>query len=300
MSAAVYYPGATYRPLAEATTEPLRTHTQLIFHSAVSKADSLWGFFQRSDVVVESHFYVQKDGDCEQYIPADREADANYLANRRALSVETWDDGDPNTIPWSEPQLARLVEIAVWANRVKGVPLVRAPRWDAPGMGGHTDFPEWSNVRGKTCPGLARRAQVQLIIDRARAVVEGRVPPPAPQPGPAPVAHDFHLENRKWLQSLLGVTPDGVIGPISEAAMKRNYIGWAKAVTAYYKRSVLLPGNNNRELVRWVQKNCNRRFAYGMPEDGLTGPATNHAIVVGLGQRDSICGPNGFKAALLG
>jgi hypothetical protein len=294
---ALHYPGAVYRPLREATSEPVRNHTQLIFHSAVSAADSLYAFFNRTDVVVESHFYVQDDGDCEQYIPANREADANYLANRRALSVETWDKGNPNILPWNERQMARLVDIAVWAHREKGIPLIRAPRWDAPGMGGHTDYTEWSNVRGKTCPGTARKPQVQIIIDRARAIVNGGTYTP-PQPGPVQPA-PAGRENLKWLQSLLGVTPDGLMGPITEAAMKRNYIGWQKAVNAFYGRAVALPGNGNRELVRWVQKNCNRRFGYNMQEDGLTGPATNHAIVVGLGQRDSICGPNGFKAALL-
>lgn len=172
------YPGATFRALPENTTEPVRKHTQLIFHSAVSAADSLWGYFSRSDVTVESHFYVQDDGDCEQYIDATREADANYKANPRALSVETWDNRDPNRIPWNDLQMDRLVDIAVWAHREKGIPLVRAPRWDAPGMGGHSDYPMvWTNVRGKTCPGTARKPQVEIIIARARAIIDGSANP---------------------------------------------------------------------------------------------------------------------------
>lgn len=175
------YPGATFRPIRENSTEPTIMPTQLILHSAVTRADSLWAFFQRSDVVVESHMYVQHDGDCEQYIDTNRQADANYKANVRAVSVETWDGGDPDHIPWNEPQLARMVDIAVFMHRTHKMPLRMAPRWDAPGIGGHTLYPSyWTNVRGKTCPGLARRQQVAVIISRARA----RVAAPIIKPGP--------------------------------------------------------------------------------------------------------------------
>lgn len=172
--------GAEWRPLAENATEPLITATQLIFHSAVTKADSIWGYFQRKDVVVESHLYVDHLGSIEQYIDLDRQADANYKANIRAISVETWDNGDPDHVPWNEAQMRALVDIAVQVHRLKRVPIVLAPAWDKPGMGGHTRFAEWSNVRGKTCPGLARRSQVAVILNRAKAIVDGQSAPKTP------------------------------------------------------------------------------------------------------------------------
>jgi murein L,D-transpeptidase YcbB/YkuD len=177
------YPGATWRPLPESTTQPLIKPRLLIFHSAVARGDTLFGYFNSPGVVVESHLYVQDDGGCEQYIDSVRRADANYMANDFALSVESWDNGNPDKVPWTPAQMDRNVDIAVWAHRVHDVPLRRAAGWDGSGIGGHTDFPNnWTNVSGKTCPGLARRPQVQQIIDRARAIVYPPAPPAEPDP----------------------------------------------------------------------------------------------------------------------
>lgn len=195
------YPGATWRPLTENATQRKIKPTQLIFHSAVSKGDSLFGYFQQKGVVVESHLYVQDDGDVEQYMDSHVQADANYKANPRAISVETWDNGDPDHVPWNSAQLYRLAEIAAWAHLEDDIPLVRAPSPTSPGMGGHTDYPEWSNVKGKTCPGLARRGQVKTILAMAKAMVDGHVPIP-----PKPEEREFGVDKtefRKVLQEEL-------------------------------------------------------------------------------------------------
>lgn len=177
------YPGATWRPLPETNTQPTIKPRLLILHSAVSAADTLRGYFDSPGVTVESHLYVQADSDTEQYVDSGRRADANYLANPFAVSVETWDNGNPDKVPWTPKQMDRLVDIAVWAHRTHDIPLRRAATWDGSGIGGHTDFPHhWTNVSGKTCPGLARRPQVQEVIDRARAIVYPPPPPPAPDP----------------------------------------------------------------------------------------------------------------------
>lgn len=171
------YPDALWRPLPENKTEPLITATQLILHSAVSGAESLYGYFSQTKVVVESHFYMQNDGDLEQYIDTARQADANYKASVRAISVETWDRREPDLRPWSAHQLEELAKLAAWAHRTHGVPLVRCAKWDSPGIGGHSDFPGiWTNVRGKTCPGKARKPQIDLIIRRARVLVGQATP----------------------------------------------------------------------------------------------------------------------------
>jgi len=192
--------GAEWRPLKENATEPIIKATQFILHSAVTKADSLWGYFQRDDVVVESHLYVDHTGHVEQYIDLDRQADANYKANVRAISVETWDNADPDHVPWNDAQMHSLVNLAVQVHHLKGVPFVMAPAWDKPGMGGHTLYPDWTNVRGKTCPGLARRPQVAVILNRAKAIVTGQVTtvhPPTTSVGvkaptfPLPAGHWF-------------------------------------------------------------------------------------------------------------
>lgn len=252
------YKGALWRPLPENETEPLIEATQLIFHSAVSKADSLWGYFGRRDIVVESHIYVQEDGDAEQYIDWDRQADANFGANGRALSVETWDNAHPDVVPWNDPQLDRLVDIAVQAHRLKGIPIIRAPRWDAPGMGGHTDYPQWSNVRGKTCPGLARRAQVEVILTRARAIVAGSgkkapgVIPAGPVAVPAP--------RRSGIDSPRFPLPAGsFFGPKS---------GGKESVSGYY--------SHRGDLTHWQLMMRSRGWKIDV--DGLYGPNTEKVV----------------------
>lgn len=191
------YPGAKWRPLTENETQRHITATQLIFHSAVSKGKSLFDFFEQKDVVVESHFYVEDDGNVEQYMDTNVQADANYKANPRAISVETWDNGDPDHVPWNSAQLYRLAEIAAWAHLEHDIPLVRAPSPTSPGMGGHTDYPEWTNVPGKTCPGLARRGQVKTIIAMAQAMVDNHVPIP-----PKPEEREFGVDKNEFVTTL--------------------------------------------------------------------------------------------------
>ena len=190
------YAKAAWRPLPEQTgdnpnvpREPLITATQLILHSAVGSG-SLFEYFERERVVVESHFWVGLDGRVEQYIDTGRQADANYLANARAISVETADRGNPDAQPWTPEQMAALVDIAVWAYETHRIPLRRCPSWDAPGLGFHTMFGApgmWTPV-AKSCPGRARIAQFPDVVSRAELVArerasrdEPRTPPKRPE-----------------------------------------------------------------------------------------------------------------------
>lgn len=251
--------GAEWRPLKENETEPLITATQLIFHSAVSKADSIWGYFQRDDVVVESHLYVDHLGSIEQYIDLDRQADANYKANIRAISVETWDNGDPDHVPWNEAQMHALVDIAVQVHRLKRVPIIQAPAWDKPGMGGHTLYPEWSNVRGKTCPGLARRGQVPIILQRAQRLVSKPSPTPVP-----PAAPKFPLPpNHFYGKGSSGYAHDHGDGlKIWQSQMKKR--GWTIEADGRY-------GPQTEKVARAFQ------HEKGLRVDGNIGAATWNA-----------------------
>jgi peptidoglycan hydrolase-like protein with peptidoglycan-binding domain len=163
-------PFALWKPLPENRTEPLITPTQVILHSAVSSADSLHGYFARADVDVESHFYVRNDGTVEQYLDTNRQADANYKANARAISIETEDDGRPDLQPWTGEQQDALVRLIRWAAETHAVPIRQCPQWDQPGVGWHSMWGApgaWTPVRGKTCPGRARIPQVRDLIKRA-------------------------------------------------------------------------------------------------------------------------------------
>lgn len=115
-------------------------------------------------------------------------------------------------------------------------------------------------------------------------------PPPPPPPPPDRIAE---------LQRLVGVGADGIFGPDTVSACGRNMIGWPDFVRGHAPSLAnKLHGNANRELVRWLQGQGNRKMHLNLTEDGLVGPATNHFIVVGLAQGDGVCGPNGFRAAV--
>lgn len=124
------------------------------------------------------------------------------------------------------------------------------------------------------------------------------VAPAPPPPPPPPVTPGSQRQRAMELQRLLGVRADGVIGPATEAAMRARMIGWPRYVRHRAPRLVDdLHGNRRPELVKWLQRQLNRK-AGGFGVDGRVGPNTNHGIVVVLGQSDGVCGPNGFKAAV--
>ena len=164
------YPGATWRPLPEADTQPTIRATQLILHVSAGESRSLFGWWTSPANNLESHLHVARDGFTEQYVDTARSADANYLANRRpdgtgAISVET-QGADAGGL-WSAEQLDRLVDIARWAHAVHGVPLRLCPGPDEPGIGWHVMWGApgpWTPAVGKVCPGPSRVAQIKTVI----------------------------------------------------------------------------------------------------------------------------------------
>lgn len=306
------YPAAIWKPLLpENATEPAITATQVILHSAVSAADSLHGYFGRESVVVESHFYVRWDGTVEQYIDTDRQADANYRANVRAISIETEDDGDPDRRPWSAEQIQALVALVTWICDTEGIPKQWVTTHDAPGIGYHSQFREWSPVV-KTCPGLARRPQVAQIVD---AVVGGQAPSapatPAPVPshtaarmlrkgdrgqdvaevqrrlqhlgydiGPAGVDGIFGDDTAaavRHLQATAGIGVDGIVGPQTRGALDRgvrNVVQHAPHVPAY-------PGVTRQGMRGAVTRAYQQRLkdrGWRITVDGDHGPATTAVL----------------------
>lgn len=168
-----------WKPLPEASRQRSIIPTQMIAHSIVGSARSAYNYF-RDGTSIESHWIFPWDGTAWQLMEANRQADANYLANRRpdgtgALSAETEDDGDPDNQPWSQPQVARLINWFRWGHATFGIPLRLCATPDAPGIGYHTLHPRhWTNVRGKTCPGIVRKEQFHDLILPALTL------PPAP------------------------------------------------------------------------------------------------------------------------
>jgi len=176
MTATRKYPDALWQPLPEDETQPKRERTRctLILHSQVGNYD-LNPFFGRGSVVVESHMQQKKTGKMEQMVGLDRTADANYRANSWAISVETTDDGDPDTDPWNDHQIEEMARFAAWLHENEGLPLRACSSWTDEGIGYHSQFDEWTAAKGigKTCPGKARIDQVPSVIARAKAIVNG-------------------------------------------------------------------------------------------------------------------------------
>lgn len=179
-------PFARHRLLPENETQDPIAPTQVILHSAVDfSARSLWAYFVRKDVGVESHFYVRDDGLIEQYVDTEVKAHANRRADPRAISIETDDWGDPDNQPWTTAQVHALVRLLAWLMETHPGILPRViPAETAAGIGYHSMFRRangwspWSFARGKTCPGRARIEQFPLIALAAANQHRGFSPQP--------------------------------------------------------------------------------------------------------------------------
>lgn len=177
-------PSVVYRPIPESTTQPVIKPRSAILHTNAGKssASSLWSWITQASVTGEPHLQIGFAG-VEQYMPFTRRADCNYSANLwrdgsttwGAISFETQDLGATtvNTTPWSIKQVDAMVAALTCIAVVYGVQCTQPATWDASGIGHHSlhpfqgiGKPAWTNVRGKTCPGRARIAQMDYIRRR--------------------------------------------------------------------------------------------------------------------------------------
>jgi hypothetical protein len=152
--------GGHWRPLPDSGREPAITMRAVIHHSIVGSAEGAYQYFAGS-TAIESHFIVKKNGYFWQCMSLGEQADANFRANAFAGSIETEDNGDPDTDPWTPAQLNTLVWLSLEMRRLRPrIARRRCRTWDDAGLGHHTLFPsQWSNVPGKTCPGAIRKRQ---------------------------------------------------------------------------------------------------------------------------------------------
>jgi hypothetical protein len=191
-------PGATWRPLGSnpAVEGTMARYDILCYHTMVG---SLWGtdsyFRQGGYSGTESHFGVGYDGQILQWQDTRYRADANLDGGDRVLSVETADMGPgfpawsgSNVPRWTAAQIEANARIAVWANRIHGIPLVLIPNsaQSSRGLGWHrqgidpwrcSTCERWSSSSGKVCPGDRRVAQMPRIIARAQQIVSGTPTP---------------------------------------------------------------------------------------------------------------------------
>lgn len=159
-------PFASWRPLPENTSAPTLEPRVAILHSAAVPVTSLYNAFNRAGNNLESHFFVKKNGVIEQYMDTERQADANYKANRFAVSIETEDNGNPNADPWTPAQLDSIFNLLGWLHSTHKIPMRRCNKWDGSGVGYHTMWgspSQWTPV-AKSCPGKIRIWQFEQKI----------------------------------------------------------------------------------------------------------------------------------------
>jgi hypothetical protein len=176
-------PNVSVRLIPEASTQPEIHPRSAILHTnaGATSAKSLWAWITRAGNTGEPHFQVGYDI-IEQYMPLNVRADCNYSANsfkiagsalvHGAISFETQDNGSAsiNNTPWKPAQFTTLIGVLSCLAVVYGVHCTQPATWDGSGIGHHSLFPfqgvrfkSWTNVRGKTCPGRARIAQMDAI-----------------------------------------------------------------------------------------------------------------------------------------
>jgi N-acetylmuramoyl-L-alanine amidase len=153
--------GGARKLLPEWRSQPRITPTTIIDHSIVGSALGAWWYFHDS-TGIESHFIVNKRGVIWQLMDTGREADANLRANRFAISIETEDNGHPDTDPWTQAQLESLNWLHNKLRAVhRTIPRRRCPSEAGGGLGHHTQFgapSEWTPT-AKTCPGKPVRVR---------------------------------------------------------------------------------------------------------------------------------------------
>lgn len=169
-------PFATHKLIAPGSNDPKIRATQAILHVDAGGAASLFSYFRDRSGGIESHFHIKWSGEIEQYRDTAYEADANHLANPRAISIETQGFGNGR---WNKRQLRSIKRLLVWLEATHGIPLQVCPAWDAPGVGYHVMFGApgaWTPV-AKSCPGPNRIKQFNKeLVPWMDAVAN----PPAP------------------------------------------------------------------------------------------------------------------------
>ena len=102
------------------------------------------------------------DGRVWQWRDTSLQADSQADGNDRCISVETEDEGNPET-RWTAIQFDRLVELLTWIGEQHNIPFDLVKTTNNKGIGFHRQFPEW-NPHNHSCPGDMRLAQLKTEL----------------------------------------------------------------------------------------------------------------------------------------
>ncbi len=222
------FPGAIWRPItADKDRQRLTVYNRMNVHIAVSEASSLYGYFNQRGIP-DSHFYVRRDGSCEQYVDTGMRAFADLEGNDATISVENQGDG---TEPLTAAQEETNARLFAWAVKTHGIARKMATSsktgtpsqglsWHRLGCDGN--FPSlpsvlagrvqrgggmrYSKSLGKGCPGDDPIRQVEDIFDRATELLD-----PTPSPAEEEAQAGFH---KRWAVRYTQVSTEPGAGEI--------------------------------------------------------------------------------------
>jgi N-acetyl-anhydromuramyl-L-alanine amidase AmpD len=143
------YPPAIKKLIPAGSNDPRIIPRVAILHVADMLGPSLWDYFAHRSGGIESHFYIRLDGTVEQYRDTGYQADANYLANDFAVSIETEGRAAGE---WTQAQVTAIQRLLLWLNTTDKIPLRKIQAWDGAGVGYHTLFgapSKWTPCRSR-------------------------------------------------------------------------------------------------------------------------------------------------------
>lgn len=100
-------------------------------------------------------------------------------------------------------------------------------------------------------------------------------------------------ELTRELQRLVGTTPDGIVGPLTRAALNRNWLGRPDGFDPSFAERFV----NDADLVRWVQRRINTRAATSLELNGTYDRTTERAVVAHL-DRSGVVAAESYVALL--
>jgi hypothetical protein len=157
-------PFATHRLIPPGSNDPAIAPRIAILHVDAGNADSLYDYFNGPSGGIESHFFVKRDGEIEQYRDTGLQADANLDANDFAVSIETQGFAVGE---WTPEQLDSIQRLLLWLHQEHpAIRLAPCDAWDGSGIGYHVMFGapgHWTPV-SKSCPGPDRVRQFHNVI----------------------------------------------------------------------------------------------------------------------------------------
>lgn len=174
MTRARWYPRATRQELRpESTDEPIIIPRAIVLHRHGSPgSSSAVGRYFDEQTDTEAHLSFPRRGAPSQFMPFDRQADAQWDGNGYRLpgdpvlygcvSAESEDDGVWEA-EWTSEQVDEIVTWCRWMHGQWAIPMRLTEAWNDAGIGWHRRHPEW-NRSGHYCVSDTQVAQIHDLI----------------------------------------------------------------------------------------------------------------------------------------